>query len=230
METIKWSGREWLTRETWGLYHPNNKLFWYDRSAVEVNGGGLLKLKVHKNPRQFDGSFIETGVGLISSVDDFRFGHFEIECMLPTGKHLWPAFWSYGRETWPPEVDIFEGYTKAGGNYFGTFFDALSLWNVQTNAHWGNVNKGTKGSASPKTHWFGIRNPSRNYIRYRMSWFPDKIIIYYNNNEVRRFSEKPLLEQMNSQPSRVIINNAVTASNWSLKDDFKVRYFRYEPL
>lgn len=230
METIKWSGREWLTRETWGLYHPNNKKLWYDRSAIEIDGAGLLKLKVQKNPRHFDGTFIETGIGLISSVDDFQFGHFEIQCKLPAGKHLWPAFWTYGRDTWPPEIDILEGYTKGGGNYFGTFFDDLSLWNIQSNAHYGGVSGIPKESSKPKTHWFGFQNPSRNYIRYKMSWYPEKIVIYFNDNEVRTFREKPLLEQMNSQPSRVIINNAISELNWTSNSDFMVRYFKYTPL
>ncbi len=228
-ETIKWSGREWLTREPWGLYHPEKPLFWYDRQAVEIEAG-LLKLKVHKNPRQFEGIYIETGAGLISSVEDFQYGHFEIECKLPLGKHLWPAFWVYGILTWPPEVDIFEGYTKGGGNYFGTFFDSFSLWNVQTNAHYKTEETTFNAVSGAKTHWFGVRNPARNFIRYKMSWYPDKIIIYYNGSEVRRFTEPFLLNQMNNQRSRVIINNAVTDANWSSNADFLVRYFRHTPL
>lgn len=229
METIKWSGREWLTRETWGLYHPNNRKFWYDKSAITVEGS-MLKLRVHKNPRYFDNTFIETGIGLISSVDDFLFGHFEIECRLPAGKHLWPAFWTYGRETWPPEIDIFEGYSKGGGSYLGTFFDSLSLWNVQTNAHFGSEAGGTKGASGAKTHWFGFKNPAKHFIKYKMSWYPDKIVIFYNNTEVRTFREKALLEQMNNQPSRVMINTAISDVNWTSNADFMIKYFKYTPL
>jgi beta-glucanase (GH16 family) len=230
METIKWSGREWLTRETWGIYHPEKDNVWYDRSAIEVSGNGNLHLRVHKNPRHFDGKFIETGIGLISSADDFQYGHFEIECRLPAGKHLWPAFWTWGRESWPPEVDILEGYTKAGSSYLGAFFNAFSVWNVQTNAHFGSMDDGTKGSTGAMTHWFGLRNPARNFIKYKMSWYPDKIVLFFNGNEVRKITDTRLLGQMNKQPSRVIINNNAENNNWTSKSDFVIKYFRYTAL
>lgn len=229
MENITWSGREWLTRETWGLYHPNNKLFWYDRNAVEVKAG-MLSLKIRKNPRDFDGVFIGTGVGLISSVEYFQYGHFEIECKLPLGKFLWPAFWIYGKDSWPPEIDIFEGYTRGGGNYLGAFFSDFSLWNVQTNAHFGELENQTNTMAGPKTHWFGVQNPARNFLKYKMSWYPDKVVIYYNNTEVRTFRDKALLSQLNSQQCRVIINNSISSSSWSAGSDFQVKYFRYSAL
>ncbi len=230
MQTIKWSGRDWITQETWGLYHPEKDKVWYDKSAVEVSGAGVLHLKVHKNPRHFDGKFIETGIGLVSSVDDFQYGHFEIECRLPAGKHLWPAFWTWGRDSWPPEVDIFEGYTKGGGGYFGAFFNSFSMWNVQTNAHYGSRESANQGASGAMTHWFGMRNPARNYMRYKMSWYPDKIEIFFNGNKVRIFTEKLLLDQMNAQPSRVILNNSAENNNWTSESDFMIRYFRYTPL
>ncbi len=230
METIKWSGREWLTRETWGVYHPEKHIVWYDKTAVEIGKAGILHLKVHKNPRHFNGKFIDTGIGLISSMDDFQYGHFEIECRLPAGKNLWPAFWTWGRKSWPPEVDIFEGYTKNGGGYFGPFFDAFSLWNVQTNAHFGSKADGNQGAGGAMTHWFGLRNPAKNYLKYSMSWYPDKIDIFYNGNKVRTFTEPLLLQQMNAQPSRVILNNSIENNNWTSESDFMIKYFRYTPL
>ena len=31
---------------------------------------------------------------------------------LPYGDNLWPAFWMWSWDSWPPEIDIFEGYTN----------------------------------------------------------------------------------------------------------------------
>ena len=88
-ETINWSGYEWLTRERWGSIHPSKSWNWYDPTAIEINDAGQLRLKIHRNPRDFDinGKIIhsEYGAGLICCDREFGFGHCQIEAMLPSG-------------------------------------------------------------------------------------------------------------------------------------------------
>ena len=92
---IGWAGYEWITQERWGKWHKSKPWNWYDPKCVHIDNWGYLHLGTHKNPKQFGDIESPYGVGLISSVDDFGYGHFEIECKLPTGKKLWPAFWMW---------------------------------------------------------------------------------------------------------------------------------------
>ena len=47
----------------------------------------------------------------LHSTTGYRYGWFEAKIKLPKGKNLWPAFWMWAWDSWPPEIDIFEGYT-----------------------------------------------------------------------------------------------------------------------
>ena len=68
METINWSGYEWITQERWGNIHQDKTYNWYDPSAVEIRGGDLI-LKSHYNPKKFTINNKEVtsnyGVGLV---------------------------------------------------------------------------------------------------------------------------------------------------------------------
>ena len=112
---IQWSGYDWLTQERWGNMHPDKTYNWYDPSAVEIRNDDLI-LKTHYNPKEFtvnDKKITSNyGVGLISNTTKFDYGYFEIEAKLPTGKNLWPAFWMWSFDSWPPEIDIFEAYSS----------------------------------------------------------------------------------------------------------------------
>ena len=117
MDNITWSGHEWLTKERWGRVHPDKSFCWYDPECVNVDNKGYLHLTTDKSPNEiqhYNGKTYKPnlGTGLICSVEDFSYGRFEIEAMMPRGRNKWPAFWLWGSETWPPEIDILEGYTE----------------------------------------------------------------------------------------------------------------------
>jgi beta-glucanase (GH16 family) len=116
-KTIKWSGYNWITQERWGDIHPDKPYNWYDPSAVEVVGENLI-LKTHHNPKEFTINkkkiVSNYGVGLVSNTTKFGYGYFEIEAKLPTGRNLWPAFWMWSFDAWPPEIDILEAYSSIG--------------------------------------------------------------------------------------------------------------------
>jgi beta-glucanase (GH16 family) len=74
----------------------------------------------------------------VSNTTKFGYGYFEIEAKLPTGRNLWPAFWMWSFDSWPPEIDILEGYSSVKRpSYFKLYLDSLlGFWNVQTNYHY----------------------------------------------------------------------------------------------
>src|SRR6056300_1123569 len=109
MENIKWDNYDWYPSEIWGHIHPEKQHVWYDSSAIEVKDNSLL-LKTQYNPKYFEDLDLTSpmGVGLVTCLEKFEYGTFSLDAMLPSGKHLWPAFWLYSWDKWPPEIDVFE--------------------------------------------------------------------------------------------------------------------------
>lgn len=77
--------------------------------------------------------------GMVSTAETFAqaYGYYEITASIPVGKGHWPAFWlAPAGIGWPPEIDIFEVYSKGVGgtrtgkdNTFSTagFFDRIDV-------------------------------------------------------------------------------------------------------
>lgn len=232
MKTINWSGYEWLTQERWGQYHQDKDFCYYDPEAIEIDSNKELILKTHKNPKKFEDKEISVGVGLVSCVERFGYGYFEIEAKLPKGKNLWPAFWMWAFESWPPEIDVFEGYTGDKGSYLDfNWKDPLKLWKVETNIHLGN--QPDNYNLGSKKHWLGFFNPSKTYNRYACLWVEDTIEIYFNNRLIRKITDKKTMSQLRGKTMNVIINNHVDYNINTItptKSEFKIKQFKYQKL
>lgn len=233
---IDWEGYTWRTQERWGQVHPDDQRQWYDPCAVKIKDDGSLSLFTHNNEKYFKEFETESeiGVGLISSKEPFFHGRFEVDCMLPKGKKVWPAFWMWGWSSWPPEIDVFEGYTNKRKSYFRPRLkNLLGFWDVQSNFHYYNKERDKNDSTGSKPHFISFKNPSKHYFKYAVEWLPDKIEIFYNGRRVRKIDDKKIMEQMNSSNGmNVILNNAVNvgADPTDCFSEFKVRSFKYEGI
>jgi hypothetical protein len=234
MNKIKWCGYEWLTQERWGEIHPVKPKAWYDDSAVEIRGEQLI-LKTHKNPKYFPKLDIKSkiGVGLVSCTTPFKYGIFEIEAKLPEGPYLWPAFWTWAFESWPPEIDIFEGYSNKKGSYFNWNIDLLlgNFWRVKTNFHLGVMPDNFDLGA--ENHYYTWKDPSKTFNKYKLDWKEDSIKIFFNDKLVRSITDKDVLSIFNETTQNVIINNMVQKEcdeNNPPYSEFVVNYFKYTPL
>lgn len=205
---INWSGYSWETRQRWGRVHKDYPHTWYDPAATEISDDKLI-LKTHYNPKYFNktGEIAQIGVGLVSNTERFGYGRFEITARLPTGKALWPAFWMWSWSDWPPEIDVFEGYTKDSG-YFNLSLDNPSLWNVKTNAYYDLIGSyvDTTTSIEAKTHWMW-KNPAKHFITYAVEWLPNIILFEYDGRVVRKIKRDWVLEFFKGHKMNVIINN-----------------------
>ena len=231
---INWKGHQWLQKERWGSVHPEKPHWWYDPSASYIDAEDNLNLLTQRNPKYFaEIDKISTiGVGLFSCQSRFGWGEFEIEAKLPYGDHLWPAFWMWSWDSWPPEIDILEAYSDNNPNYFKLrLLKPLGFWNVQTNVHY--IDKNLNKMSGGKTHFLGFKDPTKNWIKYSVKWLPNKLEFYYNGRLVRKITDTKILEQLNLKKMNVIINNGVTAgvnlekSNYS---NFVIRDFTYNPF
>ena len=239
---MKWCGYEWITQERWGNIHPEKTLNWYDPSAVEVRGDYLI-LKTHKNPKYFDKLELTSpiGTGLVSCTEKFSYGWFSLEAMLPKGPNLWPAFWMWAWESWPPEIDIFEGYSNKRGSYFNWSHDMLlgKFWRMKSNIHLKHATDETneggidRHQLGDQAHYYTWENPTKYLMDYGLLWLPDKLEFYYNDRMVREVNDPAVMKQLQDVKMNVIINNHVTAEidlDKFKPSEFVVSNFRYVPM
>lgn len=240
MSTIIWSERQWLTQQPWGQVHEGKPIQHYDSEAVAIGSGRDIVLKSYKKPKYFDvnGQLIlsHIAVGLISSLDYYGYGYFEIEAKLPKGKNLHPAFWlvpAPEHSKWPPEIDIMEAYSE-NHNYLSLSWNWLlgKLWRVESNIHLSENTDKTINSLGAKRHFTKLKSPHRTFNKYALLWTPEEITILYNDKIVRSITDEQTLSYFKDMKMTVIINNGC-ADNKSPQDPsshFVVNYFKYTPL
>ena len=193
--SIKAFGYEWRTKQPWGKYHPGNSQAWYDADAVEVLDDGSVDLSTYFKPANVGNTARPMACGLITSLyKDFGYGEYELECIMPKGQGLWPAFWFCPIGEAPPEIDVFEGETKNNNNYFRfNPFHPLAMWNIKSNAHYGSNYSDDHKEIGPKRSFFTFKNPHKHYIKYKFVWKRKSIKIYYNGIFVRAIRKRKLL-------------------------------------
>ena len=113
----KW-GFDWRIGRSWGISHPDD-ICYCDGSMVQLDPYGNLKLGIGYEPKTvpqyIDGEtrYVteDWKVGYISSIQT-KYGILNVKYGLPFGRNLWPAIWLTDDKTWPPEIDIVEGWTN----------------------------------------------------------------------------------------------------------------------
>jgi len=203
----------WRWGQPWGNFH-SEQLWWYWPTKGETpsdiaypNQDGLA-LELRKYPKEFKRADLPEwrrgtvpnewtspiAAGLLCTKKAFRYGWIEAEVKLPVEKAQWSAFWLAGRDTWPPEIDIFEAYTDNDVNKI----------KVKPNIHWGANNFG------PKKDWgaprIALKDPHKRFIKYACHWTPEFIRFYYDGILVQECTIDDALEQ-NAQHQHIILNH-----------------------
>jgi len=200
---INFSGYLWRSGQIWGDFHPNNPTWWYDPECVDVTDG-VLRLQTKYHRRENNGVVNTLGVGLISSIDSFGYGTFSADIMLPKGTGLFPAFWLSATNSWPPEIDIFEAWSRKSGLYTSNYIPYYSL---ASNVHYGNNDNNHKMIKS-KSHmlWKCLDD---KWTNFKLEWFPDRISIFYDGKLVREVKDQSILKWFENIQMQVIINNGL---------------------
>ena len=89
----------------------NNELQYYTPEDVFLSNGCLV---IRSQKRAFrDHDYTS---GLVENKGKFAmaYGRYEIRAKLPSTQGIWPAHWMLPEDgSWPPEIDIFEGFWRA---------------------------------------------------------------------------------------------------------------------
>jgi len=216
MKNVESLKKNWHIGQFWGNYHPKHLQQHYSENRIKI--GPHIKgfdqknliLETSLEPKRFNlenGEInIPYGVGLIISENSFGYGYYEIEAKLPEGSALWPAIWLSAENSWPPEIDIMEGYTDNKRNYeYKSLF--LKNWQLQSNFHYGESVE-NHSSLGAKNHPLPI-SVTENFIKYSCLLEKNSIKIYYNNYLVREINDENILKWYRNTKMRIVLNNAI---------------------
>lgn len=247
---VQWKGYEWqLDAEGHRKIHPDDPNEYYDDTAVRKDGNDIV-LIVKDNPAEvshWNGKTYESrfGRGMIYSVDTFSYGTYILKCKFPKGKYVEPAFWLSSADSWPPEIDIFEGYAGCLGGY-----NQIPKRRIESNCHFHvfddnmeEVIKNHEDCGGKGCSWGAVKDPFA-VNEYKLVWTPDRIDIYYNDKRVRSFTEwewPDLFHDLEEHPEMHVIINAglrrqyinnykVFDNNPAFCPKFQLIDFTYEPL
>lgn len=242
IQKIKWCGHEWETCMEHGRpIHPDNPWYYIDgREACVINND--LYLGMARNSRkikwwnkdwtekvEYDSTI---ACGLVKSVDAFPVNSsFECDVMMPCGRNLWFSFWLTACDNWPPEIDIFEGYTDNKGSYL----DKLGLhWQfpfiyrnvrMESNVHYSDNEGVHRQVGSQGVHKKYIEGIHR-FNHFKCEWREDGIKFYINGNLVRTVRNKKVLPKMETAGMHVIFN--IWPNNeFDMSKNGDIRYFYF---
>lgn len=175
--------------DDWQPYHPDHLHQWYDSDLIESTDEGL-EFYAKVKPRYFPElkKTIQVAIGKVRSKQSFSYGVFVFIAKLPAGRGLWPAIWLTGENTWPPEIDIMEGYSNDTID-----FDNYKM--LQSNIH---TSKGQFGAYTHRS------KNAEEFMEYALWWTKDFIRIYYNGYKVLDVTNKKVLDSMNDRMKIVI--------------------------
>lgn len=198
----------YIRRQYWGDYHPADLHQWYDPAAVTLNDG--LNLCITENTKDVTSYKvnnilmdnlqlikINNGVGLVTSVKSYTYGIFEWNIILPKGVGLWPAVWMSSRDSWPPEIDVIEGYSDKNGKYGK---------NINTNIHCGSSDTTHYGIGANRHGLFVNTDLTLNLI---CDWNADRIKIYYNGFLCRVLTNGDDTKWFKNENMRIILNHGL---------------------
>ena len=249
-DEFKWCGYTWSSKMDGGrIIHPSFPWYWYSLNTINVCEDGVLEFFIDKNPREVKywdekiyNPIFETP--LIRSKEDFSYGTFTAEIIMPKGKNLSASFWLTGSGNWPPEIDIEEGWTEEKDSWFRWLVAQPPYikpsWRTTTNVHYldRNMNKCSIGSRNIP-YLKQTKDPTENWIEYGCIWEPDRIRFYANGKEIRRVDSsicKNLTSNLKN-PEKGYKMNAVfnvwveteDESKVKMRSPMKIRNFKYIP-
>ena len=208
MSTFKFQGKYYTSDQGWGLFHPRYN-YWYDSSCIKITNSDVAILDVSDNKY----SLKNFGAGQMVSKRHYLYGTFEWEYLLPKGRNLWPAIWLTAVESWPPEIDVMEGWTSRG--YFiknkPDYKRFIGFNNIVPGLVYGTIDDikyYSKASLGTKTT-FSCLQPIDKINKCKLEWTPNMIRISYNDYVVNEITDKEILKWFN-KPMFVIMNSAVT--------------------
>ena len=214
---------EWRTGMPWGRVHPD-----YDHQIMTQSSVSEFYEEIRLSHLPFADEYIfpdgeRKGEKVYPSIDcgviyygaPFKYGVFQISCILPLSDYAWPAFWLTGKDSWPPEIDWFEFMPKR--------INEKGRYLLSTNIH---------SNKAERSYGYRINEDIMDKeITFTGVWEKEYISFYYNGILIRKITNKKVIKAMDQEMILVIGTGAssdyernIHYSNFKIK---RVLYSRY---
>ena len=206
---------DWDMGPSWGDYHPKYLNAYFDRvgETIETDSSGIMKVGIKFKPKTFIGDDdrqikIPYVRGRLHSKMKFRYGWFEAKIKQPIGKNLWTSFWLTGAKSWPPEIDIFEGYSDESRRYH---HGKMRHAKIKPNLHYGKLEDNNKEEYGARS--IPVGRATKRFVHYACLWEEDRIEIYYDGQKVFSCTDPEILKWYNmghNWMTLIVANNIVS--------------------
>ena len=164
---------------------------------------GKLVIECRKEmPRPGETNAVEYTSASLVSRTNWLYGRFEMRAIIPSGKGIWPAFWTKGADSvpWPAcgEIDIMEFVGKDPNH-------------IHANVHFSG-----NGRHSSAAGQLNVYRPFALSHTYAMEWYPDHIDFFFDNHKYHSFNTNLAGTGANNpfrKPHNLILNLAL-GGNW----------------
>lgn len=229
--TNKSAMMQWKAAMPWGNVHPDysHQIMTGDSVKEVKTGNGKELFLLHKpydkpytwysGEHKGETVYPTINAGCIHHRKPFLYGEFELTCILPQSAEAWPAFWFYGEDTWPPEIDVFEimPNTMRKGHF-----------KMSTNIH-----SGTEGKKNDKTFDFLLRDSRMGKpMTTSCKWTPTYIAWYYEGILVRKVTRRKVMKGMRV-PMWLVFGTGVINKDYKksvYESDFRILSIKYNAL
>lgn len=160
--------------------------------------------------------------------EPMSYGTYTWKVRMPETPNLWPALWLCGYKSWPPEIDVVEGYTRKGG-----YIRNIINTSLNTNAHYRK--KGKIVHMKP-SHLLTViyKIFHRAIDEWKCTWTKDSIKVYFNGIRIRTIKDKDLLNDLNADASMQVIMNIMITEGYKHdphnEPTLNILDFEYKPL
>lgn len=220
-------GLHWINGHEWGVAHPEANCYADDGCTRILDGGGRMAFDVALRPREHHGRVYPWAVGLVRSREAVGYGRLTVDFLLPQGSHLQPAVWLYDAQSWPPEIDVVEGWSMSarwwmprGWLYRRSLLtDKVHPSLIVADGAAGGV-RALRGGCPRAALWHGLLDVGgRN--RAEMVWTPDRLDVSYNGRRVMHATaaRHPMyFARLNECRAMNIFLNTYTTARFSYDD------------
>ena len=206
---------KWFTRYIFGgetQDHLNDEQQRYRDNNNHVVISGVLKLMARK-VRSNDPAGVNYESGMIRSDWTTRYGYFEARVKMPGGIGAWPAFWlnsdvsSDGRQSWPPEIDIFEFVNNGVEDRLNMLHSNVVK---QTSTTISTLSFADPAFSTTNSAYYAPFNFNEGWHTIGLEWEPDQVTTYVDGLKIySRSYQWVYADGTLAGPAHILLNLAI---------------------